>query len=470
MKNSRLVALLQTLSNKEIKEIRKFLHDSYFNNRPEVYRLFDYLSDCIQLYKVIPSKEKAFQQILEKANYDDQKMRLWMSFLLKLVEKFLVQEALFKDEVKIKTTLTTIYRERNLPKHLERNLRELQVLQQKQIHRNAAFYNKDYQIQYEQYRFASANRRMSELNLQKMSDDLDIAYLSEKLRQSCFSLSHQTIYKTEYHFGMLPEVLSYIENQNLLDTPAIAIYYYGYQTLSQAQQAEYFQSFKKNIVDYGDLFPAEELGDIYLLAINFCIKRYNAGDRFYLKDEFELYQQGLLQNLFLKNNLLSRFTYRNIVTIALILEEFEWVEQFINDYKSKLQKEHRESMYSFSLALLEYSRKNYDLALQLLQKSPYKDLLLNLAAKTVMLKIYYELDEFDPLDAHLEAMRTFIRRKKIMGYHRENYLNLIYFTKKLMESNPFDRASLKTLHEEIEKSKPIAEKDWLLRQKLFKNR
>lgn len=468
MQNSRLLSLIQTLSNKEIKEIRKFLRDSYFNNRPEVARLFDYLSECLQFYQVIPTKEQAFRKIVDATEpplaYHDQQMRLWMSFLLKAIEKYLVQDALFKDEVKIKTTLTAIYRERNLPKHLERNLRELQALQQKQLHRNASYYNNDFWIQYERYRFASTNRRMSELNLQQMSDDLDIAYLSQKLRQSCLSISHQAVYKTEYDFGMLQEIIRYIEQQGMLNIPAIAVYYYGYQTLAQPDDSSFFQAFKNSIVDYGHYFPAEELGDIYLLAINFCIKRYNAGDRFYLKDEFELYQQGLLQHLFLKNDLLSRFTYRNIVTIALILEEFVWVERFINEYKIKLHKDHRESMYSFSSALLEYSRKNYALALQLLQKSPYKDLLLNLAAKTVILKIYYELDEFDPLDAHLEAMRTFIRRKKIMAYHRENYINLIYFTKKLMESNPFEKKALITLRNEIENTKAIAEKEWLLRQ------
>jgi len=465
MQNSRLIALLETLSNKETREIRNFLASPFFNKRIEVAQLFDYLSDCLHLHQHIPEKRSAYRHLKGKqADYDDQQMRLWMSFLLKTVEKYLVHKAVFEDEVKTKTKLAEIYRLRNLPKHLDRSLRELETLQNKQSFRNATFYSNDFQIQVEQYRFTSANRRMSELNLQKMLDNLDIAYLSQKLRQSCLAISHQAVYNTQYHFGLSEEIINYVEQQDLLKIPAIAIYYYVFQTLSKPDESKYFRSFKTEVVKHGAQFPAEELGDIYILAINFCIKKYNEGDKQFLQDEFELYQEGLKQNLFLKNNILSRFTYRNVVTVGLVLEEFQWLESFISDYRNKLDKAYQESMFSFNLARLEYSRKNYKAALHLLQKSLYKDLLLNLAAKTVILKIFYELDEFDLLDAHLQAMRTFIRRKNIIGYHQENYLNLIQFTKKLIEANPYEKEGIQQIKKEIEATKSIAEKGWLLQQ------
>ena len=68
------------------------------------------------------------------------------------------------------------------------------------------------------------------------------------------------------------------------------------------------------------------------------------------------------------------------------------------------------------------------MALKLLQKAEFGDLLLNLAARSLQLKIYYELQELDLLDSHLQAFRTFLRRKKELGYHRDNYLNTVRFT------------------------------------------
>ena len=100
----------------------------------------------------------------------------------------------------------------------------------------------------------------------------------------------------------------------------------------------------------------------------------------------------------------------------------------------------------------------------MLQKANYRDLLLNLAAKTLLLKIYYELDEFDLLNAHLDAMKNFIRRKAVIGYHRTNYLNIIRFTRRLTNSNLYDRERRKSLKEQIQAEDVLTEKEWLLEQ------
>ena len=465
MEKTRLLSLFRTLNNKENRGMQLFLASPFFNKRSEVSLLFDYLVDTIHTYQLIPTKDKAFKYIVSKQKehleYDDQQMRLWMRFLLKAIEKFLLQQKLFVDEVQNKKHLATIYRERNLPKLQERTLKELQSLQGKSTFRNVSYYETNFDIQNEQYYLLTATARMSDLNLQDLSDNLDIIFVAKKLRQFCLALSHQSVYKTSYHFGMLEEILSYVESSELTKIPVVAVYYYAYQTMAEKTESTYFKSFKESITNYGEQFSSEELRDLYILAINYCIKKYNEGERKFLKDQFELYQHGLAKKLLFVNNRLSRFSFRNIATIGIVQKEFEWVDNFIVDYKSKLAKKYQESMVSFCMAQLEYSRKNYDTALQLLQKSEYKDLLLNLAAKTLQLKIFYELQAFDLLIAHLEAMTVFIRRKKVMGYHQTNYLNLIQFTKRLIETNPYDKNALVVLRNEIAATKAVAQKDWL---------
>ena len=127
---------------------------------------------------------------------------------------------------------------------------------------------------------------------------------------------------------------------------------------------------------HGHQFPPEETRDLYLLAINYCIKRLNEGHQRYAWEGLELYKEGLHQDILISNGLISRFSYRNIVAMGLVAEDFSWVASFISNYRSYLPKAHRESMFSFNMARLEYHRKHYDSALQLLQKSEYKDLLL----------------------------------------------------------------------------------------------
>jgi hypothetical protein len=89
--------------------------------------------------------------------------------------------------------------------------------------------------------------------------------------------------------------------------------------------------------------------------------------------------------------------------------------------------------------------------------------MLALAAKTIQLKIYYETDTYDLLESHLQAIAVFIRRKKVMGYHRENYLNLLQFVRKLMELNLFSEKDKSAFREAVKQAKPLAEKEWLLK-------
>ena len=76
---------------------------------------------------------------------------------------------------------------------------------EKQSFRNADFYNHNYLLKWEEYLYTSANHRSKALNLQAISDDLDLSFLSLKMRQSCFAIAHQAVYKADYQLGLLNE-------------------------------------------------------------------------------------------------------------------------------------------------------------------------------------------------------------------------------------------------------------------------
>ena len=90
--------------------------------------------------------------------------------------------------------------------------------------------------------------------------------------------------------------------------------------------------------------------------------------------------------------------------------------------------------------------------------------MVNLLAKTVLLKIFYELNEFDLLHSHLDAMKNYIRRKQVIGYHKTNSLNIIKYVSQLIKLNPFDKKAQNDLRQRIEKEEILTEREWLLEQ------
>jgi hypothetical protein len=462
MKNSRLLRLLRTLTKEELRGLKKFVRMPFFNQRSEASALLDVLEKPLLANRDVPDKRYMYRQIFGGEAFDDHRVRMAMSFLYQLTTQFLAVQDLLSDEPAYRRRLASILRRRHLPDQFEKNWEEANALQQQQPLRDAVFFEENYRLLLEKHQFAVETQSFSTLDFQELSDRLDYAFLVRKLWQSCFMLSHQSVSGASYRFGLLDAALAHVESAGALDIPAISIYYHCYRALTNPVEKAHFQQFKLHLQQYGDSFPPEELRDLYLLAVNFCIRQYNAGNQDYLSEQFDLYKEGFAKKYFIANGSLSRYTYQNAATIGLVLHELEWVEQFVHEYRPALKEEHREALFNFNLARLEYRRRNLGAALQLLRKAEYKDLLLNLAAKILQLKVFYELQEFDLLESHLQAIHAFIRRKKVMGYHRENYLNTVYFTRKLLESNLFDKEVRAALRREIEATKAVAEKEWLL--------
>ena len=102
--------------------------------------------------------------------------------------------------------------------------------------------------------------------------------------------------------------------------------------------------------------------------------------------------------------------------------------------------------------------------MKLFAQSDYDDILMTLNARTMLLKMYYELDETNALDSLIGSMKTYLQRKKVMGYHKDNYKNIIQYTKKMLKMAHYDKEQIQKLKTEIEATNPLTERKWLLAQ------
>ncbi len=464
MEKSRLIRLLRSFTPAELRNFKKYLRTPFFNQRSETLALLDVLEKSLRSGKAVPEKTDAYRRIFGRDEHDDHRVRLAMSSLYKLAGQFLAVQDFLNDAPGYQRRLARVFHQRRLSDHARLALAEAGAAHERQPLRNADFLEEHYRLSLEKNRMAVDTQASELIDFQQLSKDLDQAFLAQKLWHSCFMLSHQAVVNTNYDFGLLEAALEYAERSGALATPAVALYYHCYRALTNPSEHAHFQAFKSLLLTHDQLFPPDERRDLFILAINFCIRQYNAGNSDYLHEQFDFYREGLAQKYFLTEGVLSRYTYLNAASNGMALQELDWTERFIHEYRDLLPEAHRESLFSFNLARLEYQRRALGRALQLLQKTDYKDLPLSLAAKTLQLKIFYELGEFDLLESHVQAFGAFIRRKKALGYHRTNYQNTLFYTQKLLEINRFDKTAVAALRAELENTGAVAEKDWLLAQ------
>jgi Lon protease-like protein len=95
----------------------------------------------------------------------------------------------------------------------------------------------------------------------------------------------------------------------------------------------------------------------------------------------------------------------------------------------------------------------------------YNDLLLNIIAKTMLLKIYFEQSEFDAFESLLESLRIYLQRKEALDNNRKQaFKNMISLMKKLLKMSPISRVQRDKLRELVTSTQPLMERDWLLQQ------
>jgi hypothetical protein len=463
MKNSKLWQALGALSSEEQQRFALFVKSPYFNSQPMVTAFFEALAERCWHKGLPPEKAALHQELYPALPYDDHRIRLLMSKLFKLLDTFWKVEM---SDTEIPWAVPQAYRQRQLPKHFEQALRRTQRRLSNSPSRSSRHFLDQYLLADEAYRQRAQQKRTSALNLHEADQYLNAFYCIAKLRQACLAKSHQFVFPTDYEIALLEELLQYLHDSPLLQEAAVAAYYHSYHYLhGSADATRHFDAFLDLISGpKSAVFPAEELQDMFLLALNFCTRQYNLGSSAYLQAQLQLYKLGLEKGLLLQQGLLSPFTYRNITTLGLILEDYEWVDDFLEQYRAAMPANRADQMYHFCRARLEYAKGRYGAALERLNEVHFSEPLLQLSVRTVRLKLFYETGAYDLLEARMHALEKFIRRRKALSYHRENYLNLLHFLRQLQELPPGEKKARLVLAGEVKACPNVAERTWLLRQ------
>lgn len=459
MQNSKLYYLFQSIRGDDIRRLRRFLQSPYFNSRDDVVRLFEYLH-ANEAEGALLTKEAAFKHLFPGAPYDDGRMNAVMHFLFKLLKQFVAQREFELESPQ--PYLTRALRKRKLPRLFEPACKKWKKQLDKAPIQNASHHFQRYQYQLEKYEYDHRQRRSGRMNLQEITEALTTYYLADLLRHSCTVLTAQKVSQEAYEPDLLQDILAHLDRTEKQLPPAVAVYRYAYLALSNPEEKAYFQKLLLHIATHWQQFPPSEARDLYLLAVNYCIQRLNQGEKPYIRQALQLYQQALQRSLLVEEGVLSKFTYNNILMLAIGLQEWDWAEQFLEDYRHALPAAERDNLYRYNLAILYFRQGVYAQAMGLLRRVTFSDVLYNLNARTMLLRTYYELEEFDALFALLDSFEAYVRRQKEMGYHRSHYQALLQFTRRLLNLPEGDKDGSAQLKADIQAAPATAERGWLL--------
>ncbi len=471
MKDRKITQALEQLSVYDLKSFSKFVHSPFFNVNERITKYYDILEEAVKTDTLGSWTPQAlWEMVTQNTAFDNQKFLKLNSDLTKLLESFLAHKEL-EDALSFKMNLTVDgAKKRQITNLYNSIIGNIQRLNKNEMNQSYEFYFSRYLQEKNLFSLQSENEKKNErsemdtqINIKEISDNLDYFYIAEKLRQYCTLLSWKKMYKLDIPVSNMDFAIQLAQQEPYASLPPISVYYKMYLTYENENDIENYFALRKEIDTYLHIFPVEEQKDIYATLLSYCINKTNKNNEEFYGEVFELYKQGLENLILIHDNKISVSDFRNIAIVALRVEKHEWAENFIYDYAPMMEDKYRNNAVEFSLARVEFYRKNFGKVLEHLYRVNYEDVWYNINAKTLQIAAYYELDELDALESLLQSFRMFIKREKSLSVARKNhYLNLIKYTQALIKIPFKDKVKLLKLKDEISATQGIVSKPWLL--------
>ncbi|MCI5058868.1 MAG: hypothetical protein MRY83_22330 [Flavobacteriales bacterium] len=402
-----------------------------------------------------------FHQIFNEP-YDNTKLHLTLSRYYKTIENFLSHETLMADEVLSNLLTLESLKTFDSEKHFSGKKKAIQKnLQNRDIPSNVRLYGKltleEKSFEY----FSRLQKPESVQDLQELYDSIDEHFLYLKLKYACELLSRKQILDQTFDLSFLDAILDYgAQNFSQESKPLIYGFYRLVELVMHNRDTDF--KFLKTFVQ-SKAFNTSDKRVIYGFLINFCIRMSNLGNVIYLEELFSIYVQLIDEGLLVQNNKLYLYDYKNVATTAIRLKKFDWVKAFTENYTNYIPHKDRPSALAYNLARIDFYQEKYKSAIRVLSGVDYSDLYYELGSRSLIIKIYFELDDYSLFEANCNSFKIFLKRLKIGSeYQRKIYNNFIKHSIRLFKIKEGNTKSKSQWIEEIQKTQEIADRTWVL--------
>ena len=437
MNGEKLYSIFKKLSPYELSGFNEFVQSPFFNKHAPTINVVELIVKAIRNKAFDDLNEhKLFHKLFPKEAFNTQKLNDLYSAVNKLMDVYLSFLQFQKNATQNSIGLIQQYLDRDLTTHYKTEISRLKK-RKTEIHASEEYYN-NYLIENSADQFFIRQRtRKADQSLQLKANNIDLFFLSIKLKLFCEMLNRANVIDTKYDLKFQQEIIQYIKTNIAFfeHEPIIYVYYLIYNTLVDGSNEEHYFLLKKTLNKTVQLFDKTEAKSLFDYAENYCIKKINSGKSDYLKELLSIYKMLIEKQLLYTGDYLSPLDYKNIVTLGLRNHEVKWTKQFIEHYKNKIEPEFAENAYTYNLANFYYETKEYKQAAKLLQQVEFTDISYTAGAKFILLKIYFEQNEVDALYSVIDSFRVYLVRNKLISrYQRDAYIHFLVLTKQIFSA------------------------------------
>jgi hypothetical protein len=294
--------------------------------------------------------------------------------------------------------------------------------------------------------------------MSQLMSELDSFYAATKLKYSAELFSRSTVLQDKYEIYLLDDIFLLLENNHSLHF-IVGDLYLPILQLTRDQSLIAYSKLKDFLTQRIEHEPIERQA-IILYLLNFNISRIRSGENEYIQECFDLYKIGLSQSLFIATGHFPTESFMNIVNFGCRLKEYTWLQGFVNQWSPYLLSSEMDDVKNFSLARIYFEEKSFELSLELLQRVTFKNFLINLNSRILLVRAFFEqkAEKYLILD-HCNALYLYAYRSKVIGLKlKKDILNFVKVFRLIVN----EKSTKKSLFKELDKKqKEIMCYDWL---------
>ncbi len=425
-------------------------------------------------------------------------MRNLISDMIWITEDYLALTNFKNDTIEVKKHLLKELQERNIEKLFEKNIEEANKILESSRVRDEYYYSNKYELEsirrsFYELKLPVGKRQQVHGILPNEIENLTYSFFITILKEYFSMYNVQSQLNFEYGFKFFDEIMSHIEREKetYQQVPIIYILHSFLSLFIKGEQEEMIPSLKEMIDKNIGIMNKVDFDNFYIELYNYYKHKQFLGVKGYGRKSFELIKEMLDKNVFTRQgNTITAHAYTNIVHAAIREHEIEWAEEFINKYKGKLPVLHRENAYLYNFAVLnsmkgytagdfKQKKQYYEKSLDYLARVKSEDFYYMTRIKNLLIKIYYELNDFEHAKGLIASYKQYLLKNKIIPTElNQRYQNFINFTGKLIKIRiDNDVYASKLLLNQIDETKNTEYKRWLIERlteiqsakKTFKN-
>lgn len=428
---------LNKLTKQQLIRLEEFICSPYHNKSRSVKKMFYYLKEFHpNIEKKHFEQDSLVRNVFEGKTITPVNFRKQLSLFNLVLDQFYICEAISEDKMLQQTILL---RKLSSAECFERTVYSMGKIRQmekdKQITNHFRYYLKfialEIMININSERttkealkyfneYLESFERMIEIHEMDISEYYTNCKFKFPRGQINYTKDIQNVYSRicknkSYYKKKHPYIyLSYLRKK-AIDNSDFKIY---------QQACDFYKIFEKS-------FTQELHSDFQMMKFNFLMngyQRYDENSRYYVEELFNFMDKAFMcENpdpcMFCNGTILITFFIIS-VRVSSQLKKFQWAESFIEKYKDKLHPDSATDVYHFSLSILNLFKRQFNQALENLNKISFRLHDISVLVKKNQLVIYFELGEEQGVLNTLEKLDELLKDGNLN--RDENVLTLVF--------------------------------------------